>query len=180
MTMKTRQYQLYPIAGEKFSLILYIKQRLVGKCLLVKSKSNSESSTTKMVNKVDGNALGREHLEDCHYTISGYWDENEFYQEITFVGSISAELVSSSLGITVGPDNSHWLKFKFLLLADTSADSGKPVSDVEKRIGELVLIFDSNLEFVDENWLIDVKSPFVVAKCGQDLNQNYPQESYVR
>lgn len=123
--------------------------------------------------KVDVNALGKEHLEDCRYTISGYWDENEFYQDITFVGSISVELVSSSLGITVGePENSHWLKLKFLLLADTSADSGKPVSDVEKRIGELVLIFDSNLEFVDENWLIDVKSPFVVAKCGQDLNQN--------
>ncbi len=126
-----------------------------------------------MLTKFDVNALGREHLEDCHYTISGYWDENDFYQEITFGCPISAELVSSSLGITVGePDNSHWLKFKFLLLADTSADSGKPVSDVEKRIGELVLIFDSNLEFVDENWLIDIKSPFVVAKCGQDLNQN--------
>ena len=74
-----------------------------------------------------------------------------------FRGSIRAELVSSSLGITVGSDNSHWLKFKFLLLAGTSADSGKPVSDVETRIGELVLIFDLNLEFIDENWLIDVK-----------------------
>ena len=118
----------------------------------------------------------REHLEDCDYTISGYWDENEFYQKITFVCSISAELVSSSLGITVGePDNSHWLKFKFLLLADISAESGKPVSDVEKRIGGSVLVFDSNLEFVDENWVIDVKSPFVVAKRGQDLNQNLLQ-----
>ena len=120
--------------------------------------------------EIDVNALVREHLEDCHYTISGYWDENEFYQEITFLNPISAELVSSFFGITVGEtDNSHWLKFKFLLLADTSADSGKLVSDVEKRIGELVLIFDSNLEFVDENWLIDVKSPFVVAKRSQDL-----------
>ena len=119
--------------------------------------------------KIDVNALVREHLEDCHYTRSGYWDENEFYQEINFVNPINAELVSSCFGITVGPDNCHWLKFKFLLLADTSADSGKLVSDVEKRIGELVLIFDSNLEFVDENWLIDVKSPFVVATRSQDL-----------
>lgn len=126
--------------------------------------------------KINVNALASEHLEDCHYTINGYWDENEFYQEITFGGSISAELVSSSLGITVGePDNSHWLKFKFLLLADISANSGKLVSDVEKRIGELILIFDSNLEFVDENWLINDKSPFVVAKRGQDLNQNLLQ-----
>ena len=125
--------------------------------------------------EVDVNTLVKEHLDDCHYIISGYWSEKEFYQEITFRGSIRAELVSSSLGITVGSDNSHWLKFKFLLLAGTSADSGKPVSDVETRIGELVLIFDSNLEFVDENWLIDVKSPFVVAKSGQDLNQNLLQ-----
>jgi hypothetical protein len=55
--------------------------------------------------------------------------------------------------------------------ADTPVDSGKPIDDVEKRIGELILIFDSNLEFIDENWLIDVKSPFVVAKRGQDLNR---------
>ncbi len=131
---------------------------------------------TEIIARIDVDALVREHLEDCHYTISGYWDEKEFYQQITFVGSISAELVSSCLGITVGEaDNSHWLKFKFLLLADTSADSGKLGSDVEKRIGELVLVFDSNLEFVDENWLIDVKSPFVVAERGQDLNQNLLQ-----
>ena len=95
--------------------------------------------------------------------------KRSFIKRLLSEDSIRAELVTSSLGITVGSDNSHWLKFKFLLLADTSADSGKLVSDVEKRIGELVLIFDSNLEFVDENWLIDVKSPFVVAKRSQDL-----------
>lgn len=125
----------------------------------------------EMLALIDIKAMVREHLEDCHYKISGYWDENEYYEEIAFVGSLYAELVSSSLGITVGEnDNSHWIKLKFLLKAETSVDSDKPVSDVEKRIGELTLIFDSNLEFIDENWLIDVKSPFVVAKCGQDLN----------
>jgi len=125
----------------------------------------------EMLALIDIKAMVREHLEDCHYKISGYWDENEYYEEIAFVGSLYAELVSSSLGITVGEnDNSHWIKLKFLLKAETSVDSDKPVSDVEKRIGELTLIFDSNLEFIDENWLIDVKSPFVVAKRGQDLN----------
>ena len=75
------------------------------------------------------------------------------------------ELISSFFGIIVGkPNNSHCIKLNFLLLADSFADSGKPMSDVKKRIGELILIFDENLEFVDENWLIDVKSPFVVAK----------------
>lgn len=126
----------------------------------------------QMLAPIDPKALAREHLEDCHYKISGYWDENEYYEKIAFVGSPYAELVSISLGITVGEnDNSHWIKLKFLLKADTSVDSDKPVSDFEKRIGELILIFDSNLEFIDENWLIDVKSPFVVAKRGQDLNQ---------
>ncbi len=138
-------------------------------------KSKIWQELAEIITEVDVNALVKEHLNDCHYTISGYWNENEFYQEITFRGSIRAELVSSSLGITVGSDNSHWLKFKFLLLADIFANSGKAVSDVEKRIGELVLIFDENLEFVDENWLIDIKSPFVVAKSGQDLKQNLLQ-----
>jgi len=125
----------------------------------------------EMLASIDTKTLVREHLEDCDYKISGYWDENEYYEEIAFVGYPNAELVSSSLGITVGEnDNSHWIKLKFLLKADTSVDLDKPVSDFEKRIGELTLIFDSNLEFIDENWLIDVKSPFVVAKRGQDLN----------
>lgn len=26
--------------------------------------------------EIDVNALVRKHLEDCHYTVSGYWDEN--------------------------------------------------------------------------------------------------------
>jgi hypothetical protein len=125
----------------------------------------------EMLALIDIKAMVREHLEDCHYKISGYWDENEYYEEIAFVGSPNAELVSSSLGITVGEnDNSHWIKFKFLLKADSSVNLDKPVSDVEKRIGEFTLIFDSNLEFIDENWQINVKSPFVVAKRGQDLN----------
>lgn len=130
----------------------------------------------KITAQIDVNAIANQHLEDCNYTVNGYWDESEFYEEITFVGSLSIELISSSLGITVGePDDSHWIKLKFLLKADTSADSARLISDVEKRIGELILIFDSNLEFIDENWLIDVKSPFVVAKRGQDLNHKLLQ-----
>jgi len=40
---------------------------------------------------------------------------------------------------------------------------------------KLAIIFDSKVEFIDENWLSDVKSPFVVAKRGQDLNQKLLQ-----
>lgn len=131
---------------------------------------------TKIIAQIDVSAIVSQHLEDCNYTVNGYWDESEFYEEITFVGSLCAELISSSLGITVGePDDSQWIKLKFLLKADTSADSAKLISDVEKRIGELILFFDSNLEFIDENWVIDIKSPFVVAKRGQDLNHKLLQ-----
>ncbi len=105
----------------------------------------------EMLALIDIKAMVKEHLGDCPYKISGYWDKNEYYEEIAFVGSPNAELVSSSLGITVGEnDNYHWIKLKFLLKADTSVDLDKPVSDFEKRIGELTLIFDSNLEFVDK------------------------------
>ena len=36
-------------------------------------------------------------------------------------------------------------------------------------MGELTLILDTNQKVVDENWLIDIESPFVVAKSQPDL-----------
>jgi hypothetical protein len=30
-----------------------------------------------------------------------------------------------------------------------------------QKIGELVLVYDENLEFVDENWFLDVDSPML-------------------
>ena len=38
------------------------------------------------------------------------------------------------------------------------ADSGSKVS-----IGELLLVLNEDLEVVDENWVIDLRSPYVVA-----------------
>lgn len=36
-------------------------------------------------------------------------------------------------------------------------------SAIDDEIGELTLILDANLKVVDENWSVDVESPFVVA-----------------
>jgi hypothetical protein len=33
-----------------------------------------------------------------------------------------------------------------------------------KKIGELSLIFDENMEFIDETWQIDIGSPFIITK----------------
>jgi hypothetical protein len=63
-------------------------------------------------------------------------------------------LLSSSLGIT--PDRSGdtpWLKFRYALT----------VSESENSIGELNLSLNDSLEIIDENWLIDIHSPYVIS-----------------
>ena len=124
----------------------------------------------KIIAEIDINDIVKQHLESCHYKVSGYWDgKNEFYEEIAFVSSLRSELSSSSLGTTLLEGRgSHWIKLRLLLKADTSASEGELNSD-DDEIGELILILDDNLKVVDENWLIDVESPFVVAKRQKDL-----------
>ena len=36
----------------------------------------------------------------------------------------------------------------------------------DNSIFELTLVFNSKMEFIDENWIIDVESPFIIAKRG--------------
>ncbi len=51
----------------------------------------------------------------------------------------------------------------FLLKAEPRGSLEEKVVD-EVEIGELNLIVDHNLELIDENWFIDVDSPWVVAR----------------
>ncbi|WP_242056899.1 hypothetical protein [Planktothrix sp. FACHB-1355] len=113
------------------------------------------------MDSTDANALVTEHLELCNYKVSGYWDEkDEFYEEITLPRSLSAEVISSSIGVT---DREEWIQLKFVLKADKLASEDKPShGEVEKKIGEVILIYDKNMEFIDENWQIDIESPFVI------------------
>jgi len=69
------------------------------------------------------NHVIEKHLESCNYKIRGYWDSNKFYEEIAFIHSIYAELISRSIGTNIinNHSTSHWIKLKFLLKADLSA-----------------------------------------------------------
>lgn len=120
---------------------------------------------TEILENLDANVLVREHLELCKYKVCGYWDEqDEFYEEICMPRSMKAELVSSSIGVT---HTQRFLSLKFVLKADSIATENQPSDDNALHFGELVLVYDENLEFVDENWLIDIGSPLMIAKRAQ-------------
>jgi hypothetical protein len=99
--------------------------------------------------------IAKQHWESCSQKIRGYWDsKNDFYEEIAFVNFPVVELFSRGVGIDrVEEQILPWIKLKFWLKVDGDDD----------EIGELTLILDANLKVVDENWSVDVESPFVVA-----------------
>jgi hypothetical protein len=127
----------------------------------------------KILAPIDINRLATQHLESCNYKIRGYWDSNnKFYEEIAFIHLICAESSGRSIGTNIinNHPTSHWIKLKFLLKADLSAGENKLVSDDgDDEIGELTLILDAHLKVIDENWLIDIESPCVIAKIQPDL-----------
>ena len=115
----------------------------------------------EILDNIDVDAMLREHLEACDYKVSGYWDETEvFYEEIILPRFLESELTSNSIGIT---DKQRWIKLNFALKAN-KVDSE---NQQERAIGHLTLIYDDNLQFVDENWQININSPWVVAKREQ-------------
>ncbi|MDZ8082708.1 MAG: hypothetical protein RMX35_27050 [Nostoc sp. DcaGUA01] len=114
---------------------------------------------TEILENLDANLLVKEHLEQCNYQVCGYWDDqDEYYEKITLPSNLEAELVSSSIGVS---QKERFLKLKFLLMASGDDTTQAPDNNTQK-IGELVLIYDENLEFVDENWLLDIDAPMLV------------------
>jgi hypothetical protein len=108
---------------------------------------------TEILEALNANILVQEHLEQCDYKVCGYWDEqDEYYEIITLPRTLEAELVSSFIGFT---QTERFLQLKFLLIAD-AADSISIPNDQAQKIGELVLVYNESLEFIDENWLLDV------------------------
>ena len=106
-----------------------------------------------------------QHLQACNAQINGYWDEEEFYEVISFTQMPRPELISSSLGISpVGTENTHWLQLKFALTINPSNGLESPDHESKTTLGELILILDEDLEVVDENWLIDVNSSYILAR----------------
>ncbi|HIE30052.1 TPA: hypothetical protein EYP66_22535 [Candidatus Poribacteria bacterium] len=118
--------------------------------------------------RIDIENLVMRHLESCHYKLNGYWTEYEFYEEIALIGPVRASVVSMSIGETKMKHSSHrnyWIRLQFALKHDISVSEAHHTDD-NCDIGELVLILAPNLKIIDENWFIDVESPFVVVKRG--------------
>ncbi|NER33352.1 MAG: hypothetical protein F6J93_04670 [Oscillatoria sp. SIO1A7] len=112
-----------------------------------------------VVNSLDAHALAMEHLELCDYKIAGYWDDSDspvetlrdrFYEEIVLPRPLAPELASSAI---VFRGNKRQIQLKFALKAKPDGAT----------IGELMLIYNENMEFVDENWQLDLNSPSIVA-----------------
>jgi hypothetical protein len=109
---------------------------------------------SQTLSQIDPNQIAYQHLQDCQAEIHGYWDENDqLYETIRFKQLPTPQLISSSLGVTPNqPDTAHWLQLRYALTMPPSS-----------TVGELLLILDDNLEVIDENWMIDVHSPYVDA-----------------
>ena len=91
-----------------------------------------------------------------------------FIRKLLFKTPLYPELVSATLGYTSeDEENNKWIKLTFSLQAEPRLSVKESVID-HKEVAELTLIVDENLEFIDENWFIDVDSDFVVAKREKD------------
>jgi hypothetical protein len=112
---------------------------------------------TKVLENIDSHALVIEHLEACNYKVCGYWDEEDiYYKEIILPHTLISELISSSIGFT---GKEKFLQFKFIL--KTPVDASDKLSDKIQKIGEIVLIYNESLEFIDERWILDMDCPLL-------------------
>lgn len=115
---------------------------------------------TKILETIDSHALVSEHIEACDYKVCGYWDEEDtYYEEIILPRILISELISSSIGFT---GKERFLQFKFILT--TPIDTADKLNDKNQKIGEIILIYDENLEFLDERWILDVDCPLLELK----------------
>ncbi|MBE9211500.1 hypothetical protein IQ247_01995 [Plectonema cf. radiosum LEGE 06105] len=90
------------------------------------------------------NGLIKEHLELCDYKVRGYWDERDnYYEQIVLPRNLETELVTSSIGVN---RQKRFIQLKFVLQAENNN---------QVRIGELTLIYNQNMEFIDESWSLD-------------------------
>ncbi|MEH2389728.1 MAG: hypothetical protein V7K14_29005 [Nostoc sp.] len=113
---------------------------------------------TEILETLDANTLVKQHLELSDYKICGYWDEQDkYYETITLPRLLKAELVSSSIGVT---HKERFLQLNFFLIA-SAVDGTQTASNNAQKLGELVLIYNENLDFIDESWLLDIDSPML-------------------
>jgi len=122
-------------------------------------------NVTQALAQINPNQIANHHLQACPTGINGYWDDNDqFYETIRFTQLPTPELLSASLGLTPQETgNTNWLQLKYSLTIPSSADSTNSHPSSATTIGELNLILDDSLEVIDENWHIDIASPYVLA-----------------
>ena len=128
-------------------------------------------NVTQTVAAIDPAAIAAQHFEACSAQINGYWDDaDQFYETIRFHPHPNLELISSSLGVTSNHNGGNpWLNLRYALKiagVDLPMTSGSPAETLRERsltIGELILVLNDNLEVIDENWLTDVHSPYVLS-----------------
>ncbi len=115
--------------------------------------SFSEKQIDRVLTRSQIEALAKAHLQACEYRLEGYWIDDEFYDEIIFSPALEVAWESSSLkAISNGYQNTYLIKLDFIL------------SQNQEEFSQLSLIFNPKMEFVAENWSIDVESPFVRVK----------------
>lgn len=122
-------------------------------------------SVNQALEQINPDQIASDHLQACQCEVNGYWDEaDQFYETIRFTHCPIPKLISRSLGFTV-QEASHvnWLQLKYSLTIPISADPPTLETSSVITIGELSLILDDDLEIIDENWLIDINSPYVLA-----------------
>lgn len=113
---------------------------------------------SSILENIDNEALVREHLDACEHKVCGYWDEDDtYYAEIILPRNLQSKLISSSIGFT---GKERFLQFKFVLFSDEiNRYSSQP-----QQVGEVVLIYNENLEFINEGWTLDIDSPLLELK----------------
>jgi hypothetical protein len=122
-----------------------------------RSNNMPRKSTTmpQTLASIDPLAIATQHIQACNAEINGYWDDTDrFHETICFSQTPTPALINSSFGVT--PDHiggTPWLNLKYSLNINGS----------DNAIGELILILNDNLEIIDENWVIDLHSPHVIA-----------------
>lgn len=134
---------------------------------MLKSTINQIWEMLEKLSPTSLESIAREHLQYSDFTIFGYWDDSDiFYEEVKFKQPFSVELASYSLGKNL-KESEYWIALKFLLKGNCS-DSEEKSLNQENLIGNLTLILDANFKFIDENWSIDINSPFITAKLGKE------------
>jgi hypothetical protein len=119
------------------------------------------------LSQLEPDQIAVKHLQNCGMQLHGYWDEDNFYETVSFSHPLQPQLVSSSLGVSPSnPEDSRWLQLKFLLNVTAVSSLATLNNSDSVTVGDLILILNEGLEVIDENWLIDLQSPHVIALPG--------------